>query len=696
MQRNAKKGFTIVELVIVIAVIAILAAVLIPTFASLISKAQTAGDIQMVRNLNVIAAAEAALSDGELSPHRAIVAAGESGYLIEKITPTSEGRTIVWDAANYRFALLDEDGTELYPKDEKSGTPKGNMFVISNTYPAPDYDGYAVYLTEGYTGGYTLNVTTGVDTGDNELITQIIYTGTDEVAIRGNEHTAIQVDSGEVHHYDTALTAYVNGGEYIEHGTLLLAQSEGTIPDAAGFAGGDGTQENPYLIATAEQMKNIAKYNSYQNPDGTNGGMYYGDPYYFKMLDDIHYKTDEWGAIAQTISGEFDGNGHTLTVDAVTMAFQYSEGNATIKNLNFQQKTATDNANSFSMLIGYIYGNTTFENVTISSDNSSGMVNAQQGCNAFTMLVTPNASATYKNCVNEANWYFQGNGGGIFIGNMAYKNSTLYFENCVNTGLIQGNHIGFFYPNLTQSSSIVQGVDYGDFTMPAGVNKNLLTVKNCRNEGVMIGQTACDPVGTVLGIGAMPEKGDVNVLANQKLLSNGFFTPGTMVVSNVEVSLKVSGDKIMINPAAGADHYQYRLEVMTHLYDENGEGMGNDKLYITMNIDKTETDTWNFQHVTGAMLSTKYDETASTKYADLPNKKLDDQRGIEYAIVSNGDNTYSVIVNAEQCLESYINDYDKDVSEVRIYGGYHWITAYSGDNLPIGINQCHLNELSAD
>ena len=39
MKRSTKKGFTIVELVIVIAIIAILAAVLIPTFVSLIQKA---------------------------------------------------------------------------------------------------------------------------------------------------------------------------------------------------------------------------------------------------------------------------------------------------------------------------------------------------------------------------------------------------------------------------------------------------------------------------------------------------------------------------------------------------------------------------------------------------------------------------------------------------------------------------------
>ena len=41
INRNNKKGFTIVELVIVIAVIVVLAAVLIPTFASIIKKADT-------------------------------------------------------------------------------------------------------------------------------------------------------------------------------------------------------------------------------------------------------------------------------------------------------------------------------------------------------------------------------------------------------------------------------------------------------------------------------------------------------------------------------------------------------------------------------------------------------------------------------------------------------------------------------
>ena len=51
MKKMNKKGFTIVELVIVIAVIAILAAVLIPTFASLVSKADESKAYQEATNL---------------------------------------------------------------------------------------------------------------------------------------------------------------------------------------------------------------------------------------------------------------------------------------------------------------------------------------------------------------------------------------------------------------------------------------------------------------------------------------------------------------------------------------------------------------------------------------------------------------------------------------------------------------------
>ena len=51
MKKNNKKGFTIVELVIVIAVIAILSAVLIPSFSGIIGNAQKTTAAQEARNM---------------------------------------------------------------------------------------------------------------------------------------------------------------------------------------------------------------------------------------------------------------------------------------------------------------------------------------------------------------------------------------------------------------------------------------------------------------------------------------------------------------------------------------------------------------------------------------------------------------------------------------------------------------------
>lgn len=51
MKKSNKKGFTIVELVIVIAVIAILSAVLIPTFSNITTKAKDSTAIQEARNV---------------------------------------------------------------------------------------------------------------------------------------------------------------------------------------------------------------------------------------------------------------------------------------------------------------------------------------------------------------------------------------------------------------------------------------------------------------------------------------------------------------------------------------------------------------------------------------------------------------------------------------------------------------------
>lgn len=66
MKKTNKKGFTIVELVIVIAVIAILAGVLIPTFAGVIEKANESKELQQAQNAykEVLVDRDAAIPEG--------------------------------------------------------------------------------------------------------------------------------------------------------------------------------------------------------------------------------------------------------------------------------------------------------------------------------------------------------------------------------------------------------------------------------------------------------------------------------------------------------------------------------------------------------------------------------------------------------------------------------------------------------
>ena len=84
MRNTNKKGFTIVELVVVVAVIAILAAVLIPTFSGVIRKANIASDTALAKNLNnalAIENTEEAIDDF----YDVIDALAEYGYVITNL-----------------------------------------------------------------------------------------------------------------------------------------------------------------------------------------------------------------------------------------------------------------------------------------------------------------------------------------------------------------------------------------------------------------------------------------------------------------------------------------------------------------------------------------------------------------------------------------------------------------------------------
>ena len=173
-----KRGFTIVELIIVIAVIAILAAVLIPTFSSLINKSLVAADESLVRNLNE------ALAIDVTNPHKtmsqALEATKANGFDVSKINARAstdgEKHEILWDSLNDCFVYRKGNDINYIPKSNTKGdaTPV-ELWHIANDGTISDT--YSNYLAAG-TYNSTLNITTGLDVGEVSGITTINYSNT--------------------------------------------------------------------------------------------------------------------------------------------------------------------------------------------------------------------------------------------------------------------------------------------------------------------------------------------------------------------------------------------------------------------------------------------------------------------------------------------------------------------------------------
>lgn len=172
---NKKRGFTIVELIIVIAVIAILAAVLIPTFSSLINKSLVAADESLVRNLNE------ALAMDVTNPHNtmtdALKATKENGFDVSKINAraSTDGQKheILWDSRNDCFVYEKAGEINYIPKSNTKGdaTPV-ELWHIANDGTLSEK--YSNYLAAG-TYAAPLDITTGLDVGEVSGITTINY-----------------------------------------------------------------------------------------------------------------------------------------------------------------------------------------------------------------------------------------------------------------------------------------------------------------------------------------------------------------------------------------------------------------------------------------------------------------------------------------------------------------------------------------
>lgn len=167
MRHRIKKAFTIIELVIVIAVIGILAAILIPTFVNLTSKANESADASLVRTLNTTLSF--AVLDDEDTPNitfkDVLYDLNKYGSIKEESIVSKSNNLILWNQ---------EDNTFYLEKDIDTSNPYKYWMIVKDTIDTSKR--YSSYLSSSFASTTITNLVSGLDVGSND-ITSITFSG---------------------------------------------------------------------------------------------------------------------------------------------------------------------------------------------------------------------------------------------------------------------------------------------------------------------------------------------------------------------------------------------------------------------------------------------------------------------------------------------------------------------------------------
>ena len=216
MKNSNKKGFTLVELLVVIAILAILATVAVVGYTSFQDKAYESNDRSLVAQLNTAITKV----DGKYDTfHEVVEALDAQGFEVTEIAATSKTYEILWDMNTQKF---------FYTADEeKSGA---NIWIIAD----------AVHATNStyYTGSAaSVEAKLGFDAGNT--VVDVVYTGTGAATIRTNGGN-LTVNAGSVTHYGNGrFLTVAAGATYTENGVMVadlanvdtLTQEEITNPE---------------------------------------------------------------------------------------------------------------------------------------------------------------------------------------------------------------------------------------------------------------------------------------------------------------------------------------------------------------------------------------------------------------------------------------------------------------------------------
>ena len=430
MKKLNRKGFTIVELVIVIAVIAILAAVLIPTMSNLIKTAQTSADVTLVKNVNLILATERATEGKNATMQEALDDAFDGGYDITKLSPTNSDNLILWDQESDNFVLyangkynnvgaeLDVENLVDYKLWNISDTTEGSKYSVYYTGKETTVNVNGVGFDAGTSSVATVNYTNTTGTAKNVVIRTnsantnlTIDAATDTVNHYGNvgKVDAVAIDMNCYNEYGTAAYVKVTAGKVVVKagGEIAVAFVNNENSANAVVTVDGGSVEQGYTLATDEGSSNVALTQKAENEveaiaqeainealenteykgvaisktgettqlmtieafrDAVNAGNTY-EGYTVKLLDDINLGNIEWTPL-KLFKGTFDGNNKTLSGLKLNESTDISSGYV---DIGFFEKTENATIKNLTIDGFEIYGTGRVSSGTLVGNASNGL-----------------------------------------------------------------------------------------------------------------------------------------------------------------------------------------------------------------------------------------------------------------------------------------------------------------------------------
>ncbi len=550
MNKNCKKGFTIVELIIVIAVIAILAAVLIPTFSNLIKRANVANDTALVRNLNTALAADGAKQHDTM--REALAAANAFGYDVSKINAKADGNEILWDSYNDCFVYKDESGINYIPDSQIKGEAgKGaQLWHIANKGISDISSEYSNYLGEGTYAG-TLNVSTGLDVGDHTEVTEVKYEGKGEnvsiymnggtLTVTENNATAQQYFYGSAsqadittgtscfHVYGAIAKTNVKAGKVVaEKGGMVIvseAETNASVEKNGGIvlaASGASLNSNVALSTDAEkaayvlEISTAAELASFR--DRVNAGMTYegltvkltadidlstqgnwnpiGNRYALNGNEPVDTTKEEGKAYRKAFMGTFDGQGHTISGLFINTA------DTSYKGVKMKSSDST-----YAALFGYV-DKATVKNFTVngfvSGCDVAGVIGIL-GDNCTVDSVVSNVTVGGKTGENEEA-ILRGKAGGII--NMTKGNGSK-ITNCTNNGDVRSDKLANDEDRGDYAGGIIALIQHDGITISNCKNTGAVTTKNYHAGGIVGGVARTENTIFTVTIKNCENKGDI-------------------------------------------------------------------------------------------------------------------------------------------------------------------------------------------